>query len=405
MIRTDDQLRFTGRALLRQRFRTLMQLIAMSIGVLAVVLLTGLGEGARQYVLGEFSVLGKDILLMLPGRKETSGGMPPMTGEGTRDITLQDAQAVLRLPDVEAIAPLVVGNAEISRGSRNRESLVIGANQAFFTIRHIELARGQILPELPLDQPSPVCVIGETLRQELFSAEPALGQWVGVDAYRCRIIGVLADTGTGLGMNMNEVLIMPVASSMQIFNTEGIFRVMIDVRSVMAMKSLTRDIEALMRERHDGQLDVTLITPDSLLKAFDNILSILTFAIAGIGAISLFVAGVLIMNMTLITVSQRTAEIGLLKALGASSREVRSLFVMEAVILAFIGGLSGTLLAYFFLWLARLKFPDIPFHAPLWASLAALSMAVICGFLFSWLPADRAARLAPVLALQHQNGK
>ncbi len=405
MIRTRDQLNFSIRALLRQRFRTLMQLIAMSIGVLAVVLLTGLGEGARQYVLGEFSVLGKDILIMLPGRKETSGGMPPMTGEGTRDITLQDAQSLLRLPEVERIAPLVVGNAEISRGARSRETLVLGTNNAFFDIRHIQLARGQILPELPLDQPSPVCVIGTTLKQELFAAEPALGQWVGIDTYRCRVIGILADTGTGLGMNMSEALIMPVASSMQLFNTEGVFRVMIDVRSAMGMGVLSRQIEDIMRERHDGQLDVTLITPDSLLKAFDSILSVLTFAIAGIGAISLFVAGVLIMNMTLITVSQRTAEIGLLKALGASSREVRQLFVTEAVMLSLFGALLGTLLAEILLWLVRMQYPEIPFAAPLWATAAAGAIAVGCGFLFSWIPASRAAHMAPVTALQHQNGK
>ncbi|WP_430462722.1 ABC transporter permease [Thalassolituus sp. LLYu03] len=405
MIRTADQLAFASRALLRQRFRTLMQLIAMSIGVLAVVLLTGMGEGGRQYVLGEFSALGKDILIMLPGRKETSGGMPPMTGEGTRDITLQDAESILRLPDVEQIAPLVVGQSEISRGARARESLVLGANAAFFTIRQIKLARGQMLPDIPLDQPSPVCVIGETLRQELFSAESALGSWVDVDAYRCRVIGILADTGTGLGMNMSEALILPVASAMQIYNTEGLFRVMIDVRVAQDMKNLIPRVEQIMRERHDGQLDVTLITPDSILRAFDNILSILTLAIAGIGAISLFVAGVLIMNMTLITVSQRTAEIGLLKALGASSQEVRSLFVLEAVMLSLFGGLLGLTLAQLCLWGARLKFPDIPFAAPLWASSSALLIAVVCGLLFSWIPASRAAAMAPVLALAHQNGK
>lgn len=405
MIRSTDQLRFTLFALFRQRFRTLMQLIAMSIGVLAVVLLTGIGEGGRQYVLGEFSALGKDILIMLPGRKETSGGMPPMTGEGTRDITLQDAQSLLRLPDIEQIAPIVVGQSEISRGSRAREALVLGTNRAFFSIRQIALARGQILPELPLDQPSPVCVIGETLRQELFAAEAALGSWVGVDSYRCRVIGILADTGTGLGMNMSEAVILTVASAMQIYNTEGMFRVMLDVRAAQAMKSLIPQIENIMRERHDGQLDVTLITPDSIMRAFDNVLSVLTLAIAGIGAISLFVAGVLIMNMTLITVSQRTAEIGLLKALGASSREVRSLFVLEAVMLSLFGGLLGLTLAQLCLWLARLRFPDIPFAAPLWASVSALLIAITCGLLFSWLPASRAAALAPVQALAHQNAK
>ncbi len=405
MIRSDDQLRFALRAMLRQRFRTVMQLIAMSIGVLAVVLLTGLGEGGRQYVLGEFSSLGKDVLIMLPGRKETSGGMPPLSGEGTRDITLQDAQSLLRLPEVERVAPLIVGNSEISRGSLSRESLVLGTNQAFFDIRQMKLARGQALPLLPLDQPSPVCVIGDTLRKELFNAESPLGQWVGVDAYRCRVIGVLEDTGTGLGMNMSDAIILPVASAMQIFNTQGMFRVMIDVRAAQGVSRITHDIEQLMTERRNGLLDVTIVTPDSIMRAFDNVLSIMTFAIAGIGAISLFVAGVLIMNMTLITVSQRTAEIGLLKALGAASHEVRSLFILEAVMMSLLGGGLGLSLAQLCLWGARLRFPDIPFAAPLWASAAALGIAMLCGLLFSWIPANRAASQAPVLALQHQNGK
>ena len=405
MIRPDDVLRFSLRALLRQRFRTLMQLLAMSIGVLAVVVLTGIGEGGRRYVLGEFATLGKDILVMLPGRKETTGGMPPMTGEGARDITLEDARSLLRIPGVERVAPLVVGNSRVQFDNRHRDSIVLGASADFFHIRKLAISRGQALPAMELEQTSPVCVIGNTLRQELFGNQPALGQWLRVDHYRCRVIGILAERGMGLGVNFSESLILPVASAMQLFNTEGVFRVMMDVRNPQEMPDIIRRTEQLMQSRHDGQLDVTLLTPDSLLQAFDNILAVLTLAIAGIAAISLVVAGVLVMNMTLISVTQRTAEIGLLKALGASAREVRQLFLLEATLLSLCGALLGIVLANLVLWLARQQLPDVPLAAPWWATVAAAVMAALCGLLFAWLPANKAAQLAPVDALQKQHGK
>ena len=160
-----------------------------------------------------------------------------------------------------------------------------------------------------------------------------------------------------------------------------------------------------MKLRHDGQLDITIVTPDSLLSAFNNVLLIMTFSVAGIAAISLLVAGVLIMNMTLIGVAQRRAEIGLLKALGASSKEVRLLFITEATLLATSGAVLGMLIAEFILWGLRFKFPEVPFATPLWASVSAIGVSAIAGILFSWIPAQKAAKLPPVLALQAQAGK
>lgn len=398
-MRWQDQFLFSIRALSRQRFRTLMQLIAMSIGVFSVVLLTGLGEGGRQFVMAEFSVLGKDVLIIMPGRKETSGGMPPLTG-GTRDITLQDAQSLARLRNVERIAALVVGKAEASYGGRNRETLIMGANVDFFSIRNLHIQQGHTLPDIPLDQARPICVIGPELKYELFSAQPALGQWIKVAGSRCQVIGILAAAGTGLGFDMNSALIMPVASSMQLFNTQGLFRIMVDVRSVASMAKLSRQIEQVMQQRHDGQLDITVITPASVLSAFDDILAMITLAIAGIGGISLFVAGVLIMNMTLISISQRTAEIGLLKALGASSKQVRLLFVTEALMLCLAGSLLGIACAELLLWLVGTQVNNLAFVAPWWASTLALMVALGCGLIFSWLPARKAASLPPVEALR-----
>lgn len=398
-MRLQDQLLFNLRSLSRQRFRTLMQLIAMAVGVFSVVLLTGLGEGGRQFVMAEFSVLGNDILIVMPGRKETTGGMPPLTG-GTRDITLQDAQALARLRNVDGIAPLVMGKAEVNYAGRNRESLIIGANSEFIKMRHLTIQQGQGLPDIAIDQARPACIIGPELKSELFAAKPALGQWLKMAGSRCRVVGILADSGTGLGFDMNNALIIPVASSMQLFDTQGLYRLMIDVHSLAGMHKLAEEVERVMQKRHDGELDITVITPASLLSAFDDILAVITLAISAIGGISLFVAGVLIMNMTLISVSQRTAEIGLLKALGASSKQVRILFVSEALILCFVGSLIGIVGAEFLLWLARQQFNDIVFIAPWWASILALLVALTCGLLFSWLPAKRAANLPPVEALR-----
>ncbi len=143
MIRLQDHLTFTLRSLTRTRFRTTMQLVAMAIGVLAVVLLTGIGEGGRRFVMAEFASLGNDVLVMLPGRKETTGGLPPLTGEGTRDITLEDAQSLMRISGVERIAPIVVGTSRLSISGLSRDSLVLGTTQDFFSIRDLAFNQGQ----------------------------------------------------------------------------------------------------------------------------------------------------------------------------------------------------------------------------------------------------------------------
>ncbi|MEK9765954.1 MAG: ABC transporter permease [Thalassolituus sp.] len=405
MIRLQDHLTFTLRSVTRQRFRTTMQLVAMAIGVLAVVLLTGIGEGGRRFVMAEFASLGNDVLVMLPGRKETTGGLPPLTGEGTRDITLEDAQSLLRISGVKSIAPIVVGTSRLSISGLSRDSLVLGTTQDFFTIRDLNFSQGQAYKTREGSRSRAECTLGATLRDELFGPRRALGEWINVGDYRCRVTGVLTDSGTGFGFDMSNALIVPVDNAMQIFNTEGLFRVMIQIEDTDAVPAMTTAIENQMQMRHDGQLDITIVTPDSLLSAFNNVLMIMTFAVAGIAAISLLVAGVLIMNMTLIGVAQRRAEIGLLKALGASSREVRLLFITEATLLAISGAVLGMLIAEVILMALRIKFPEVPFATPIWASTSAIGLSALAGVLFSWIPAQKAAKLPPVLALQAQAGK
>ena len=398
-MRTADLIAFNLKLIERQRLRSAMLLAAIAISVMAINLLTGIGEGGKQFVLAEFNLLGKNVLIMLPGKKETTGGIPPLTGEATRDLTLHDAEAIAQLGNVSAVAPLIAGKMEISHDKLSREAFTIGSNRAFFEIRQLDVAQGKALPLLPMDQSQAVCVIGRKLRKELFGTKPALGQWLRAGDSRFRVIGILKDKGEGLGFDMNEAIIVPVANAQALFNQEGLFRVFIELRSLDGLQKSQRRILALLKERHEGEEDVTIITQDSLLSAFENILNTLTLAVAGIAGISMLVAGILIMNVSLIAVSQRTREIGLLKALGCPARTVALIFLSEASIMALSGALLGILLSELLLLIARGLYPTIPFTTPFWAQLGSALIATVTALLFAAIPAQKAANMTPVDAL------
>ena len=398
-MRTPDLLGFALRSLNGARTRTLLMLLAMSIGVASVVLLTALGEGARRYVVGEFAQLGTHLLIMLPGRSETTGGAPPLLGATPRDLTLDDAMALLRERSILRVAPLTVGNAPVSHGSREREVTVIGATADFFPIRHLTIGSGSGLPALDPGRGASVVVIGSGLRRELFGSQRALGQWVRIDDRRFRVIGILGEGGESLGQDLDDMAVIPVASAQVVFDTPSLFRVLIQARSEDDIERAKKAAREIIRERHDGEDDVTIISQDALLSTFDRILGALTYTVGGIAAISLAVAGILIMNVMLVAVSQRVAEIGLLKALGAPERQVLRLFLVESVMLAAAGAALGVLIAVAGIFVLRGVFPTFPIAAPLWATPAAVGVAIVTGLVFGVLPARRAARLDPVHAL------
>jgi len=202
-----------------------------------------------------------------------------------------------------------------------------------------------------------------------------------------------------MGFNTDEIVIVPVASAHQLFNTSGLFRILIEAKNRDAIEQTKRDVEQIMFERHNGEKDVTVITQDAVLATFDRILTALTMAVGSIAAISLAVAGVLIMNVMLIAVAQRVKEIGLLKALGAPGRQIRNLFFAEAALLSGIGSVAGLVLGYAGSFIIRQIYPTLPVSPPWWAVIAACATALGTGILFSVWPARRAARLDPVAAL------
>ncbi len=395
-----DTLALAWGSLAHQPRRTLLIALAMSIGVGAVVVLTALGEGARRYVLDQFASLGSNLLIVIPGRAETSGSTPGvLSGETTRDLTLSDATAVSHLGGVLRVAPLNVGVAQVSRGSLSREAVLIGTTAEMLNIRHMRVAAGRYLPAGANDQATPVCVLGERIRSELFGSGNAIGEWLRIGDRRFRVIGVLASQGQQMGFNTDETVGIPVAAAQQLFNTESLFRIMVEARGRDAVPALKERVLALLKSRHEGEADVTVVTQDAVLATFDRILTALTLAVSGIAAISLGVAGVLIMNVMLVSVAQRRSEIGLLKALGAPAASVRHLFLAEAGLMAGLGAAGGLALGLAASYGLGRLYPALPIAPPLWAMAAAVGTALIASLLFAWLPARKAAKLDAALAL------
>ena len=399
-MRPSDLFHFAREAATGNPLRTALLILAMAIGVAAVVILTALGDGARRYVINEFSSLGSNLVMVLPGRSQTGGFNPSNAITTTpRDLTVDDAQALTRAPSVRRVAPMNVGTSEISVGGKLREVMVAGTTAEYVDIRTLKLAQGRFLARDDWRRGAAEAVIGAKIRDELFGAQPALGQLVRVGDRRFRIVGVMASAGQGLGSNVDELVFVPVSLAQAMFNSNTLFRVLVEANSREAIEPAKTQVSEIIKARHEGEEDVTVITQDAVLSTFDKLLGALTLAVAGIAAISLAVAGILVMNVMLVSVTQRTAEIGLLKALGATGGTIRTLFLTEAALLSLAGAVLGYLLGQAGAAVLRQLYPVFPAYPPDWAVIAGLGTALATGVIFGVMPARQAARLDPVQAL------
>lgn len=399
-MKITDTFRFATNAATAAPLRAGLLVLAMSIGVAAVVMLTALGDGARRYVVEQFSSIGTNLVIVLPGRSETRGFNPANLVTSTpRDLTVEDANALLRLPEVKRIAPILVATTEINAAGRLRQAMLLGTNDDYINVRQMKVGLGRFLSKDEVGHGSAEVVLGAGIRREIFGTENPLGKTVRVGDRRLRVVGVLSEGGQGMGMTTDELLIVPVATAQAMLNSNTLFRILVEARSREQIGEVKARVLKTITQRHDGEEDVTVITQDAILETFDKILNVLTLGVAGIAAISLAVAGILVMNVMLVSVTQRTGEIGLLKALGATSSAVRQLFMVEAILLSLSGALVGVGLGYVGAAVLRHLYPTFPAYPPLWAVLAGLATALISGLVFGVMPARRAARLDPIQAL------
>ncbi len=395
-----DSWQFSALVLVRHKTRTALLVFAVAIGVCSVLLLTSVGEGARHYINREFAAIGNNMLIVLPGKKQTSGGSLPIYATTPRDLTIEDALALNRIRNVRAIAPIIAGTGLISHEGRSREVITLGSTTSFLEVRNLVIGKGTSFKDNSADYAEHVVILGAKVKSSLFDSEAAVGQWIKIADRRYRVIGVLAERGESLGLDMRDMVIIPVRSAESLFNSPALFRIIIAINQTELEQQTQQQIIQLIKSRHDDEEDITIVSQNAMMSSFDNISNMVTIAIGVIAGISLIVAGLLVMNVSYISVTKRKSEIGLLKAIGATAKEVRTLFVIESSILMICGVILGLISGYGLVALINTFYPDFTLSIPFWASSASAFVALLIGVVFTWLPAVKAARLDPVTSMK-----
>ena len=393
----SELIAFAVGALRGHRLRTALSVVGVAVGIAAVIALTALGEGARRYVVQEFSSLGTNLLIVLPGKVETTGMMP--FGGVVHDLTIADYQAVAtRIPNILRSAPLATGEEKLRYGGKARSVPVIGTTDDLVEVRRLTIGAGQFLPPGDPNRGGSEIVLGVKTAQELFGAESPLGKVVRLGEWRFRVVGVLEPKGRSLGFDFVELVFVPVRTAMRMFNRSSLFRILVELPEDADLQASKEAVIELLKERHRAD-DVTVITQDAIVDTLGSILGVLTLALVAIASVSLTVAGVGIMNVMLVAVSERRGEIGLLKALGASTSQILTVFIAEAAVLSTLGGIAGLALGGAAIRIFVSVYPTFPAATPVWATIASLAVSVVVGVFFGVVPARRAARLDPVEAL------
>jgi putative ABC transport system permease protein len=381
------------------RLRAGLTLLAVAIGAVAVLVLTSLGDAAKGYVVSRFAGMGTNLVTVSPGKIETSG-LGAMGAGSDRDLTLEDCEAVrLRAPAVRLAVPISLGSASVSFAGRHRDVYVVGTTADYVTLRDLVLERGRFLPAGDPRSGAAIAVLGTKLAHELFPDENPVGRMVRIAEARFRVVGVLASKGQSLGIDFDDLAIVPVARGLRLFNQSNLHHILIQAVDASSVEDAVAEARAVLTDRH-RQEDFTMVTQDAMLKSFQAIMTALTAALAGIAAISLGVAGIGIMNVMLVAVPERVSEVGLLKALGARRSEITWLFLAEAVLLSGLGAVLGIAIGAGVVRLMARLWPDVPM-APSAAWIGAImALALVTGVTFGLLPARRAAALPAVAALQ-----
>jgi len=386
-------------ALRGHRLRSALSILGIAIGVASVILLTSIGEGTRVYILDQFTQFGTNIIAVNPGKSKTLG-VPGVLGGTTHKLTIDDAEALARLPGVERVVPVTAGMARVEAGDRGRSVYVYGVTPDIMEIMKLRLRAGQFWPERDPRRGAPVAVLGPKLARELFGDTNPLGASVRIAGTRFRVSGLLDPKGQMLGFDLDDMAYVPVATAMRIFNLDELFEIDLTYPNASLAPSLEKGVKRVLTARHDGNEDFTVTTQAAMMEVFGNVMDVVTMAVGAIAGISLLVGATGILTMMWIAVGERTAEIGLVRSVGATRAQVRLLFMLESMALAGLGGLVGLAVGLGLGALLRALVPGLSVQTPPLFVAAALLVSLATGLLSGVLPAQRAASLEPVDALR-----
>jgi len=396
-----ESLLFALGAMRGQALRSFLSALGIAIGVASVILLTSLGEGTRAFVLGQFTQFGTNLIAVNPGKIKTLG-IPGMLGGTTHKLTIDDAVALQQVPGLQSLVPLVVGQARVEHRGVGRSVFIYGVGHDAPETWSFDVAVGRFIPPGDPRRKSSVAVLGSRLCRELFSGASPLGRRIRIGGRSLTVIGIMESKGQFLGFDLDDSAYIPVATAMSVFKLNELNEIDLLARNADSIPQVVRGVSEILRRRHRGEDDFTITTQGEMLDTFGRVLDIITVSVSGIAGVSLLVGAMGILTMMWISVTERTREIGLLRALGVTPAGIARIFLVESALLAILGAFLGLAIGLGLSRLALIFLPGLPLKTPLPVVGAALVMCLSVGLLSGWAPARRAAGLDPIEALREE---
>jgi putative ABC transport system permease protein len=393
------------REIRRSAMRSILTTLGIVIGVASVIAMVMLGDATTAYVTNSISKLGTNMLIIIPGQERRG---PPSSDLTAKRFSHSDVEALKREVDrIRGAAPVGSNSMQAVYGNQNYSTTIEGSDNDYFTIKDWVFASGRSFSEAELQGGKAVCVIGETVRRELFGDQDPLGESIRLENFSCEVIGVLESKGAAMfGMDQDDIVVVPIRMfQRRISGNQDISRIMVSAESSSAIENVKTSITALMQERRRIQAgaedDFSIRDMREMVQTLSSTTQMLTILLGAVAAISLLVGGIGIMNIMLVSVTERTREIGIRLAIGALEREVLLQFLVEAIVLSSLGGIIGVILGIG-VGIGISLFFDLPLIFNTFIVIVAFFFSALVGILFGYFPARKAARLNPIDALRHE---
>ncbi len=397
------------------KMRSFLTMLGIIIGVFAVLVMIGIGDGVKAQVSGEVSGLGANLLTVSSGQiggsastakngqqQKSSGSFNIASSIGSSTLTAQDVKSIEQTNNIINTAPYNIVSSVVTFESLSTSSpFIVGTTSSFNDIRKLQYESGKFFTTSEDETKAKVAVIGADTKQNLFGEGEAVGKSIGIRGQQFKIVGVVkkSDSGSGLGASSDDIVYIPANTASAFTGSNQIFRIITQVNYSENIASTQAAVKQAIKQNHGGQEDFSVLTQEDLLSTFNTILDLLTTFVVAIAAISLLVGGIGIMNIMLVSVTERTREIGIRKAIGATSGNILSQFLIEAIILSIMGGLLGLLLSYLAGLIVK-RFAGITPVFSVKALVLALGVSLTVGVVFGVAPAIKAAKKRPIQALK-----
>jgi putative ABC transport system permease protein len=391
------------KSLMANKLRSVLAMLGIIIGVAAVIAMLAIGTGAKQQILDRISAMGTNLLIVRPAERGTAGVI-----SGTElNLTDDDARAILqKVEHIRALSPAVGRNFQVKFLNQNTNTQILGAAPTYLSIRDFEIASGRMFTDFDVDHWNRVAVLGPVTASNLFGFSDPVGQEIKINGINFRVLGVLKSKGDQGWFNPDDQVIVPYTVAMHVLmGVQYLREIDVQCEPGVNLDSVQSDIFALMRQRHKTQPgmpdDVRIQNQAQFVDAFSATATTFTILLGTVGGISLLVGGIGIMNIMLVTVTERTREIGIRKAIGAREFDILSQFLLEAMLMSAVGGLSGMGLGVGTAWLVGRVSP-FPTIVRFYSIVLALAFSAAVGIFFGFYPATRAAKLDPIEALRYE---